>query len=569
MPQQTNIDPYARLATTDPYAHLARPVEPLPQQAPVATTRDQQPPKEGFLRSFADSSGLALLPRVLSHPIDSAATVLDAGKRLLAPGQPARMADNPNPLISGIGRMVDNTSQSLRQGLADYKSQGLTQQTRRELGRAIPVVGPALSKAQAQVDSGNAAGGVGTMLGLAGGLVGPELLKIAPEAAGSGLRGTGNALENAGTARMDTFLNGGRKLPLDQSGYPMYDNPGRAVLESGPTTSIATSRRAMLPKVSAARNDAGRAIDPAAMASPARVGTPALWDAVNRVVDPMITDATGPLGNTELAQKLEGMRESFMGDLGGQNYLSVPETLQLKRTLDRNISRSGGFDSATSNATNSAAQKIRAGVKNALYDAAPELHPPSQRYEDLSDASNLLEQNQGIRSVQPWSLRRGLLDLAIGGGVFGETRNPALSVAAGLTTHVLPMAWRAPLTQTGLATAEYGLGKGLNTVAPTIEGTAPGMAQAVNSLPSGSRLALPAAGSIIPRLGPPSQPSDTRSTNTQQNTDDREHATPPGVSSLTPMISPTQSFYGRSPLPTISSPRLLPTARKLLSDDAA
>lgn len=150
----------------------------LKAQHPAAQT----PPQQGFLGSLADSSGLSMIGHVIAHPLDTAATVLDAAKRVVAPNQPANMSDNPNPIISGIGTAIDNTKAKFKQGVADYKATGLSLQTRRDFGNAIPILGPALETAEQQSDAGNNTGAMGTMTGLGLAALAPKAIKEAPAA---------------------------------------------------------------------------------------------------------------------------------------------------------------------------------------------------------------------------------------------------------------------------------------------------------------------------------------------------------------------------------------------------
>jgi hypothetical protein len=112
--------------------------------------------QKGLVSSFADSSGLS----ALAHPID---TIL---------GLPA-----------GIKQMAVDSYSNAKQGVADYQKEGLTEKTRRDFGRAVPIVGPALAQAQAQHDAGNNAGMAGTLAGTVAGLAGPEALKAIKPAA--------------------------------------------------------------------------------------------------------------------------------------------------------------------------------------------------------------------------------------------------------------------------------------------------------------------------------------------------------------------------------------------------
>jgi hypothetical protein len=120
--------------------------------------KSQAASPQGFFSSAADSSGLSTLGHALLHPIDAVSSI---------PG--------------AISSMVHNTTDSVRQGIADYQNSGLSDTTRRDFGRAVPLFGPVLAKAQEQHDAGNDAGMAGTLTGFVGGAV-------APEAAVKGLR---------------------------------------------------------------------------------------------------------------------------------------------------------------------------------------------------------------------------------------------------------------------------------------------------------------------------------------------------------------------------------------------
>lgn len=504
------------------------------------------PRPPGFFSSAADASGLSTLGHALLHPLASLYTVADAAHRVIEPGQNPNLTYVPNPILSGIGRQIDRTKSEF--GAAkEAAHEGEYGAAASHAAQAIPLAGSILSRAMEQSEEGanesyahnlknlvTNPGAMGTLVGGAASFAAPEAIKALPRGTARILSGGGDALEAGGEARMDRFLNGGRELPLNDSGQPMYDNPGRSVLESGPGTSIATSRRAMMPKVNAALTPVGRTINRIAMGSTGKVGTPGLWDSVNTVVDPMIEDATGPLGNQDLADRLEDMRESFTPTLGGKNYLSVPEGLQLKRLLDRNINRAGGFTDDTSNAANSAMQKIRAGVKNRLYDAEPALEAPSRRFSDLSDASKLLEDNQNARGPYLSRGRRLLAEAVIGAGTGYATHSPMAGLGTALASHAIPFAWNRPLTQTGLSTLAFQAGRGLNAAAPYIERSAPYIDRGIDALPPEARFLFPAAGAArttrVPALEIPSRNSNGHADRDNQNggqNNDVSHNLPP------------------------------------------
>jgi len=181
--------------------------QPLPQPVTLDFSKAQPiaatPPSDSrsLLQSSLDASGLSTIGSALRHPLDTLGNVADAAKRVVTPGQPSKMSDNPNPIISGVGKVWDNTVDNLHKAAADYKAQSgviPTLQVRRDLVNAVPIAGPALQTAQGQYDAGNTAGAIGTVLGTAAGLAGPAILHdavpaimdAAPKVAGKVLTAT-------------------------------------------------------------------------------------------------------------------------------------------------------------------------------------------------------------------------------------------------------------------------------------------------------------------------------------------------------------------------------------------
>jgi len=536
-------DPYAKYGgrtaqpvqqaspASDPYARYGGRVA----AAPVSAETQGAPPQQGFFSSFGDASGLSTLAHAAAHPFNTAGTVFDAAKRVVTPRQPERMSDNPNPIISGVGRMIDDSASHFKQGVESYRQNGLTPSTRRQFGQAIPIVGPAFEKAQEQHDTGNNAGAVGTVLGLAGGLFGPELLKTAPRGVSRTLSRTGEALQESGANRMDRFLNGGKPLPVGE-----YNAPGAAVLDAGPRTSVVLKRPSLTPKIAAAKAAAAPAIDAAAASATGRVPIPDIRKAVDSTIAPLRQLATGPGGNPGVAPRLDYLRDSFGPQLNLNGSVSAPGVLKLRRILDSNINWNRGPDPIDATARN-ATRQIRGKVNSLLYDAAPEVRDPSQRYGNLADAQQLAEDHANSRDVRWNSLPRDAADLFVGTTAGLTTHDPFTAAAAAATTHLLPMAWKLPVTQTSLATGAYQLGKGLNAAAPIIQHMTGPLAGSAQSLPAlGQRLALPALAtpSLTPQLPLPTplqvHPNGNQGDQYEQSGDKQQiqQSTPPGVSSL-------------------------------------
>lgn len=140
-----------------------------PQTGERVTSSSAADSQKGALSSFADSSGLSGLVGAIAHPVDAVKGI---------PG--------------AISAAYRNTADNISQGVQDYKKSGLSQETRRDFGRAVPIVGPALAQAQAQHDAGNNAGMAGTLAGTVAGFVAPQaagkVLGAASKVAGAGLR---------------------------------------------------------------------------------------------------------------------------------------------------------------------------------------------------------------------------------------------------------------------------------------------------------------------------------------------------------------------------------------------
>jgi hypothetical protein len=82
--------------------------------------------------------------------------------------------DQQGAFAKTVVPLVQNTVDNVKQGISDYRKSGLSPTTRRDFGRAVPIAGPVLAKAQEQHDAGNDAGMAGTLTGFVGGAVAPE-----------------------------------------------------------------------------------------------------------------------------------------------------------------------------------------------------------------------------------------------------------------------------------------------------------------------------------------------------------------------------------------------------------
>ena len=151
------------VANPAPAVDLSAGLVPKAQSAPVARltspgsngqSMGNPAAKQGFLSSFADGSGLTGLAHAVAHPLDTIAGAVRQG--------------------------VNDSVSNVQQGIKDYRQQGLSQQTRRDFSRAIPVLGPVFEKAKQQEEAGNEGGAAGTVFGLATGLIAPGVINKVP-----------------------------------------------------------------------------------------------------------------------------------------------------------------------------------------------------------------------------------------------------------------------------------------------------------------------------------------------------------------------------------------------------
>jgi hypothetical protein len=205
-----------------------------------------------FASSAADSSGLSMVGHALAHPIDSAISV---ARSIADP------FDTEGAFAKTVAPMVSETINNAKQGVADYGDAIRTarntwdakrvaaqlQKSRRDFGRAIPVLGPTLAKAQDQEEHGDLAGMTGTLAGTVATAAAPEALKkVAPAAADS-------VSNMAGSAR-DRFYPQPKSLPTNE------------LAARNLAKALAVSPQGMDGFVSAATDEAGTVLDHAGRA---------------------------------------------------------------------------------------------------------------------------------------------------------------------------------------------------------------------------------------------------------------------------------------------------------------
>jgi hypothetical protein len=172
----------------------------------------------GLWKSAYDASPLPIAKQIITHPIDSANTI--AGALLPLPEEDW----NANPIVKTVQGQVDNTVGNLKKayqdaGNLDFMKSPIDTLTspsgvavRRDLGSAVPFVGPVLAQAQEQHDAGNDAGMAGTLTGTVLGAVLPD----AVGEAASKLRNVPSRLKSAVQGPITEPIVEGGPTPLER-----------------------------------------------------------------------------------------------------------------------------------------------------------------------------------------------------------------------------------------------------------------------------------------------------------------------------------------------------------------
>jgi len=151
------------------------------ETAPPAADTQKQPGEPGAISRAISSFGSALgAPPMLSDYIEG----------------PKHLLEHPIDSISMLGKsMLQSNSDTARQGYSELKSGKIIPGLADMLYSGIPLIGPSLSKAGHQLESGDYAGGIGTTLGVAAPMLGGKILP-AGSAAEAGTGGEASSLGN-------------------------------------------------------------------------------------------------------------------------------------------------------------------------------------------------------------------------------------------------------------------------------------------------------------------------------------------------------------------------------------
>jgi hypothetical protein len=433
MAEPLKLPPGATLVTDNPTIKL-------PPGASLVTpsaAAPSAPPQQGFFSSAADSSGLTGIAHAIAHPIDTIAAIPGAlvseGKRIAGEGAQIMQAQKEH-----------NPAAALSHGIS-----------------AIPILGPTLDKATDQYADKNYAGEMGTLTGLAAGVVAPtaatKALKVLPE----GLQILGRGVEDAGVNRMNEAV-GSRAADFKRG-----VNPGRSYLEAG--GGPAMTMESLADKGLALKGSVGQQIKDirnAATLSGTKIPVEDVAGALNPAISKGIALETGPggLGNTA---PIENYSASFRPTLktGIANGGFTPNELQ---DLKSGIADNTNWSDPSQFNLKAIRQRNVGALSGVESGAIPEITPLKSQFQGLTKFADRAE-GRALTHSQPLSGLVSGLGRTIGGGAIGAaTGNPLL--AAGVATGAA--AGKTLALKTALAAGLYRGGGLLGSTGDALAGPA-------------------------------------------------------------------------------------------------
>jgi hypothetical protein len=296
--------------------------------------------------------------------------------------------------------MAKDSVQNVQQGVADFQKEGLSETTRRDFGRAVPVVGPALAQAQAQHDAGNDAGMAGTLAGTVAGLAAPEALKgIKPAAvsaavkaapgavvdtAANAVRATGEASEALGNKLMNETVGSYRK------DFNRNANPGRGYNEAvgGPSLTV----RSAANKAAAVKTETGQAIGKIIKESGQSGALIPIDKVIEAVSKPLreqydLEMGEGGLGNIEPYEKYAARFNKTLTEGAQKGGLTTQEVFDLKQR----IAKRAKWNNTTPEGIMDVRQQQVGALGGLLKDAIPQLGDLSRNYQDLVGLADRLQ----------------------------------------------------------------------------------------------------------------------------------------------------------------------------------
>ena len=393
---------------------------------------DSQPTQKGFFSSFADSSGLSTLGNAIVHPIDAAM------------GIPAA--------VKGI---VANTVDNVKQGVADYKTSGLSETTRRDFGRAVPIVGPALAMAQTQHDAGNDAGMAGTIAGTVTGLTAPGILKDARGAVlGTADRmvNVGDAVQAQGTKLLNKTV-GALKNDFDRGA-----NPARGYFAQG--KGPAMSMQSIADKAATTQDAVGQqlgSIYDSATSSGIKIPVQDVVDAISAPLKKAhdLESSPGGMGNTAQLEQYAGGFKTAIENATQNGGFTPSDLFQMKRSIADNTN----WADPTQFNLKAVRQQQVGAISGLLSDSLPETSNLNQSYMDLGKLANRAQTRAETGSYPLTKVAKlGMMAGAAAGGGFAHG-----GLAEGAAGLIAPTILDSVPVRSTAASALYYSGKGLST----------------------------------------------------------------------------------------------------------
>jgi hypothetical protein len=395
--------------------------------------------QKGFASSFADSSGLTAI-------------------------SPPHLLDTIMGIPAGLKKMAADSVANVKQGVADYQKEGLSETTRRDFGRAVPIVGPALAQAQAQHDAGNNAGMAGTLAGTVAGLAAPEAIKgIKPaaiaEKVAPAVRTVGEAAEAAGNKLLNETVGSYNK------DFNRGANPGRGYNETIGRPSL--SMRSLAEKAEAVKDQTGEAIGKVIQDSAAKNELIPINNVIEALQKPLkeqydLERGPGGLGNTA---PYESYAQGFK-DIIQKGVKNGGLTSQELFDLKKSIAKRAKWNNTTPEGIMDVRQQQVGALGGLLTDAIPELKNLNRNYQDLV----------GLADRAAWRAESGAKPF---GSLVREGAKATGAVGAGLTHDPAALAAAGAIYaadtvpgRTAIATGLYRAGKGLSSLADRFEGPA-------------------------------------------------------------------------------------------------
>jgi hypothetical protein len=444
-----------------------------------ALAQQARQPDRGLLGSFADASGISGLGSMLSnpHPIDNA----------LQMGQ-------------GLVQFGKQSVQNVKDAASAVAKDGLTLETRRKLGKAVPILGPGLAAAQEQQDAGNTSGAIGTLLGTVAGIAGPkaafELKEAAPALVESAATKTSSALQTAGEGAQDFAVKRINKTVGSlQKDFEHGANPGRQYLKSG--FGASASMDSIATKADNAISDVGKRIGeayekasentpvnppegqyhqpqigpgaqnslPGAVAKP-RIPVQAVFDAIAAPLKNAhdLEAGFGGSGNTGPLVDYANRLAPELDKASARGGFTPKELFDLKQKLTKNINWKSTSDLETK--LNNVREAQYSAISSILDDAVPGVKELNRAYGDLINLRKRAQLRASTGSAPLTNFKEQSLAAGAGAALGSAIGGPGLGTVVGgglgLAADSLP-------AKTAVATGLYRGGKAMSSAGMRLE----------------------------------------------------------------------------------------------------